>query len=62
MPTYIMLHYGSSKGRFRGWELLLRRTPEHYTAIGQFVADGRTQTVWEVELRRKAGEDSFAIS
>lgn len=62
LPTYITLHYGSSKGRFRGWELLLRRTPEHYTAIGQFVADGRSQTVWEVELRRTSNEDSFEMS
>jgi len=62
MSTYITLHYGSSKGRFRGWEILLRRTPEHYTAIGQFVADSRTQTIWEVELRRTTDEDSFSIS
>lgn len=50
---YILLHYASAKGRFRGSECLLRRSPDHYTAIGQFIADGRTQTMWEVELRRK---------
>ena len=51
----IQYHYASAKGRFRGGEWLRRRSPEHYTAIGHFVADGRAQVVWEVELRRVLG-------
>ena len=59
LPAYILLHYASSKGRFRGSELLIRRTPNHYTAIGQFVADGGAQTVWEVQLKKVGGEESL---
>jgi hypothetical protein len=55
MPDYIVLHYASAKGRWRGAEMLIRRSPDHYTAVGQFVADRRTQTIWQVELRRVAG-------
>jgi hypothetical protein len=51
----IQYHYASAKGRFRGGEWLRRRTPDHYTAIGHFVADGRAQIVWEVDLRRVLG-------
>jgi hypothetical protein len=54
LPDYILLHYASAKGRFRGSEMLIRRAPDHYTAVGNFVADRRAQTVWEVELRRVA--------
>lgn len=61
LPAYILLHYASSKGRFRGSELLIRRTPGHYTAIGQFVADGSAQTVWEVQLKRVGGEESLTL-
>jgi hypothetical protein len=56
LPNYILLHSASAKGRFRGSEILLRRTPEHYTAIGQFIADRRAQSVWEVQLRRVSPE------
>lgn len=56
LPGYILLHYASPKGRFRGSEILIRRTAQHYTAIGQFVADQRAQTVWEVELQRISEE------
>jgi hypothetical protein len=52
MPDHIMLHYASAKGRFRGSEVLIRRGPDHYTAVGQFIADNHTQTMWEVELKR----------
>jgi hypothetical protein len=52
LPDYIVLHYASAKGRFRGSEVLIRRAPDRYTAIGQFAADGHTQTMWEVELQR----------
>ena len=52
LPEHIMLHYASAKGRFRGSEVLIRRAVDHYTAIGQFIADNHTQTMWEVELRR----------
>lgn len=55
LPDYILMHYASPKGRFRGSEILIRRSADHYTAIGQFVADRRAQTVWEVELRRTSG-------
>ncbi len=62
LPSYILLHSASVKGRFRGSEILLRRTPEHYTAIGQFIADRRAQSVWEVELRRLHPEsDSISV-
>jgi len=56
LPNYIVLHSASIKGRFRGSEVLLRRTSEHYTAIGQFLADRRAQSVWEVQLRRITAE------
>lgn len=56
LPNYILLHSASVKGRFRGSEILWRRTPEHYTAIGQFIADRRAQSVWEVQLRRVSPE------
>lgn len=52
LPDYILLHYASAKGRFRGSETLIRRALDHYTAVGQFIADGHTQTMWEVELKR----------
>jgi hypothetical protein len=52
LPDYIVLHYASAKGRFRGFEMLIRRAPDHYTAVGQFIADGHTQMAWEVELKR----------
>ncbi len=54
LADYLVYHYSSTKGRFRGSEILIRRSPDHYTAIGQFIADARTQIVWEVELRRTA--------
>jgi hypothetical protein len=54
LPDYVVLHYASPKGRFRGSEMLIRRSPDHYTAVGHFVADRRAQTVWEVELTRTA--------
>jgi hypothetical protein len=56
LPNYIVLHSASTKGRFRGSEVLFRRTTEHYTAIGQFLADRRAQSVWEVQLRRVSAE------
>ena len=62
LPSYIMLHYASAKGRFRGSEVLIRRTPEHYTAIGQFIADSKAQTVWEVELHRVAEDDPLSLA
>lgn len=52
LPEYVLMHYASAKGRFRGSEMLIRRSPDHYTAVGHFVADHRAQTVWEVELTR----------
>jgi hypothetical protein len=61
LPNYIVLHSASAKGRFRGSEVLLRRTPEHYTAIGQFLADRRAQSVWEVQLRRVPSEGSGLV-
>ena len=60
LPDYVVLHYASPKGRFRGSEMLIRRSPDRYTAVGHFVADTRAQTVWEVELTRtaaSAGDD-----
>jgi hypothetical protein len=55
LRDYMVLHYASPKGRFRGSEILIRRDLDHYTAVGQFTADARTQIVWEVELRRTSG-------
>ena len=52
LPEYVMMHYASAKGRFRGSEMLIRRSPDRYTAVGHFVADHRAQTVWQVELTR----------
>jgi hypothetical protein len=54
LRDYMVLHYASPKGRFRGAEILIRRGPDRYTAVGQFTADARTQIVWEVELTRTA--------
>ena len=53
--SHLILHYASAKGRFRGSELLTRVHDGHYTSIGEFIADGRAEMVWSVDLRRVGG-------
>ena len=48
---HALLHYASAKGRFRGSECMTRVSDEHYTSVGEFIADGRAETVWSVELK-----------
>ena len=61
LPEYVVLHYASPKGRFRGSEILIRRSPDRYTAVGHFVADHRAQTVWEVELTRTSAGPAAGV-
>ena len=41
--------------------MLIRRSPDRYTAVGHFVADKRAQTVWEVELTRISSDAGFGF-